>query len=113
MPVLLLFLLALSTAFGWALATSGPPVVPEADVTNPPIQIPEDGYTSSATCRACHPAQYASWHRSYHRTMTQVASADSVAADFDNVTVADVHGRPMTLTRSGRQFRAAFDDPDW
>src|SRR5437867_4685634 len=35
-------------------------------------------YVSSAACRACHPQQYASWHRSFHRTMTQVASPESV-----------------------------------
>ena len=41
-----------------------------------PIQVAEEGYVSSETCRACHPAQYASWHTSFHRSMTQVATAD-------------------------------------
>ena len=44
--------------------------------------------------------------------MTQVASPDTVVADFDNVTVVHVHGRPMTLERRGREFWATFDDPD-
>jgi hypothetical protein len=35
-----------------------------------PQKIDDQGYVSSDTCRACHPSQYASWHRSYHRTMT-------------------------------------------
>ena len=35
---------------------------------------------SSGACRACHPAETASWARSYHRTMTQRGSADTVLA---------------------------------
>src|SRR5262245_15701824 len=74
----------------------------EHEVTNRPNQVVEAEYTSSNSCRACHPSQYASWHGSYHRTMTQVAGPETVVADFDNVTVVHVHGRPMTLERRGR-----------
>ncbi|MEE2788907.1 MAG: cytochrome c3 family protein, partial [Myxococcota bacterium] len=52
-------------------------------------------YSSSRACRACHPSQYDSWHRSYHRTMTQPASPAAVLAPFD--------GR--TLTASERKYR--------
>jgi hypothetical protein len=45
--------------------------------------------------------------------MTQVASRDTVRANFDGVEVKDVHGRPMRLQRDGRRFFAEFDDPDW
>ena len=50
--------------------------------------------------------------------MTQVATPDTVVADFDGVTVDDVHGRPMTLDARGREFWAtstiptASDAPD-
>jgi hypothetical protein len=84
----------------------------EHDVSNRPNQVVAADFSSSSTCRACHPSQYASWHTSYHRTMTQVAGPDTVVADFDNVTVVHVHGRPMTLERRGREFWATFDDPD-
>jgi formate-dependent nitrite reductase cytochrome c552 subunit len=77
-----------------------------------PTQVAEDGYVSSDTCRACHPAQYESWHTSFHRSMTQVATPDTVRAGFDGVRVADVAGRPMLLQRRGREFWAEFDDPD-
>src|SRR5262245_55955390 len=60
-------------------------LVPEAEVANRPIQVPADGYVSSRACQACHPSQYASWHRSYHRTMTQVATPQTVAARFDDI----------------------------
>jgi hypothetical protein len=84
----------------------------EHDVANRPNQVVEADYTSSNSCRACHPAQYATWYGSYHRTMTQVANPETVVADFDSVTVSHVHGRPMTLERRGREFWATFDDPD-
>jgi hypothetical protein len=88
-------------------------VTPEQQIGYRPVQAPRDGYASSASCRACHPSQYASWHRSYHRTMTQLASPDAVVAGRDRVIVAEVPGRPMVLERRGNQLWAEFDDPDW
>jgi len=38
------------------------------------------GYATSDRCEACHPSQYHSWHRGYHRTMTQYATPASVHA---------------------------------
>lgn len=108
----LLFLL-LALAFGWAVVSGLGRTPPESTVTSRPIQVAEDGYTSSQSCRACHPDQYATWRDSYHRTMTQVAGPDSVRADFDDATVRDVHGGPMTLTIRDGRYRAAFADPDW
>lgn len=66
-------------------------------------------YAGSETCRACHPGQYASFRRTYHRTMTQVASPDSVRASFEGVRL-DFHGHPVTLARiSGRYFSTMPD----
>ena len=47
---------------------------------NRPIKVPAGGYVSSDSCRACHPGNYASWHDSYHRTMTQVAGPKNIPA---------------------------------
>src|SRR5688500_9421826 len=105
-------LVVLSLAIGIAGFVVRETRVPERSVTNRPNQVVEPEYSSSNACRACHPSQYASWRASYHRTMTQVASPETVVADFDNVTVAHVHGRAMTLERRGREFWATFDDPD-
>src|SRR5690349_4347418 len=85
---------------------------PERTVTNRPVQAPGDGFASSDTCRACHPGQYASWHGSYHRTMTQLATPDTVATSFDGVTVDAVAGEPIRLEQRGRELWAEFADPD-
>jgi nitrate/TMAO reductase-like tetraheme cytochrome c subunit len=112
MKVFLPVLLILSTALGFAAIGLREPRIPERQVTNRPIQVIDAGYSSSNTCRSCHPSQYATWHASYHRTMTQVATPETVVADFDGITVTDVHGRPMRLERRGEYFWAEFDDPD-
>jgi hypothetical protein len=75
--------------------------VPESAVAGRPIQLEGDGYVSSATCQACHPSQYASWHRSYHRTMTQLVTPGTVLAGVNGV-----------LERRGQEVWAEFDDPD-
>ena len=43
--------------------------------------------------------------------MTQVATPETVVADFDGVLVADVHGEPMRLERRGDELWAEFNDP--
>ena len=106
-------LLLASTGLGVALAITADRGVPESEVDNRPVQITGDGYVTSETCRSCHPSQYDTWYGSFHRTMTQVATPDTVRADFDGVRVAHTHGRPMWLERDGDEFWANFDDPGW
>ena len=85
----------------------------EADITERPVQIQTDGFVSSDACQACHPREYATWRASYHRTMTQVATPETVGASFDRVRVDQVNGRPMFLERRGRELWAEIDEPDW
>ena len=47
------------------------------------------GYVGSKACVECHKDEHASWHGTYHRTMTQVASRESVQADFNNVILTN------------------------
>jgi len=110
-PVLLL--LTASIVLGIATLTTQPGATPEIEISHRPIQVPDDGFVSSTTCKACHPNEYATWYGSYHRTMTQVATSDTVQADFDDVTVSEVPGRAMHLERRGTEFWAEFDDPGW
>ena len=44
-------------------------------------------FAGSKSCRACHVREYATWHQSFHRTMTQVATAETVIAPFDSRTL--------------------------
>ncbi|HEV8244151.1 MAG TPA: multiheme c-type cytochrome, partial [Polyangiaceae bacterium] len=76
-----------------------------------PGERPRQGYVSSNVCQSCHPSEYASWHRSYHRTMTQVASSKSVLAPFDG-THLEVDGRSIDLEQRGEEFWARLPDPD-
>lgn len=102
---------AAGLALGAAAVLTRAPATPEEQVAGRPIQVRTDGFVSSAACKACHPAQYDSWYGSYHRTMTQVATPQTVLADFDGVRVDDVHGAPMRLERRGDEFWAEFNDP--
>src|SRR5437660_812932 len=42
---------------------------------------------ASETCFKCHQDHYASWHQSYHRSMTREATPENLKADFENATV--------------------------
>ena len=53
---------------------------------NRPVAVLAQDYVSSETCRSCHPSNYDSWHASYHRRMTQVASTETVATELDGFT---------------------------
>lgn len=58
-------------------------VLPAEPVVNRPIEFLSNGYVGSDSCLKCHPSQHASWHDSYHRTMTQIADPEIVLGDFD------------------------------
>jgi hypothetical protein len=47
---------------------------------NRPVEVPAPGFATSQECRSCHPGNYASWHASFHRTMTQVARPGNILA---------------------------------
>lgn len=90
-----------------------PLVLPAAQAVNRPIVVPSGGYVGSASCRQCHEREYATWHDSYHRTMTQVVSPQSVAAakaPLDDAKI-EMLGVDFALVRRGDeyflQYRAA------
>ncbi len=94
---------------GFAVWTPGGDPALDAAV---PAALDEGGFVSSDTCRACHPDAYDAWHRSYHRTMTQRATPQTVLADFDDVTL-ESRGFTTRLARRGDEFWAELDDPLW
>ncbi|HVS16551.1 MAG TPA: multiheme c-type cytochrome [Thermoanaerobaculia bacterium] len=86
----------------WAAMALRDLPTPEAEVAGRPIAVPPEGYVSSSACQACHPREHATWHDSYHRRMTQVASRQSVVGDFDDVTL-HYHGFDYRLFWEGDQ----------
>lgn len=76
-----------------------------------PRIVVRDGYVSSSACRSCHPAEYASWHRSFHRTMTQDARGSAIAAPR-RPTRLELDGRGYELSPEGGAFEARMPDPD-
>jgi predicted CXXCH cytochrome family protein len=78
-----------------------------------PIALERDAARAvgSGACRACHPSEFASWHRSFHRTMTQVATPATVLGPWDG-TKLEVEGRSLELSRRGDELWARLPDPD-
>ena len=94
---LLLVLLLVGLAFSQDRSvTKTPPA-------NRPIQAQEGTYVTSNSCRACHPGNYASWHTSFHRTMTQVATPATLIAR-EPVTELEFGGRQYRLERTATKI---------
>lgn len=77
-----------------------------------PRQVTTGGFVSSTACRECHREQFDSWHGSFHRTMTQKATPETVVAPFDRVRLAS-RGREYNFSRKGEKFFVTMADPDW
>jgi hypothetical protein len=102
----------IGAAAGWLLVASlgalaSVATVRRASTAAPPIAFApalddRERYAGSDSCRACHPAAYATWHDSFHRTMTQRAGPESILASFDGRALDDA-GR-YRVEREGDAF---------
>jgi predicted CXXCH cytochrome family protein len=61
------------------------------------------GFVTSQQCRECHAHEYATWHASYHRQMTQVARPETVLGPFDG-TIVKSGGQRHRLVRKGDEL---------
>jgi len=104
--VLLVAAIAAAALLVWRPWTNPPPSV------NPQPEVASNGPITSETCRGCHPAQFDSWHRTYHRTMTREATPENVKGDFGNA-VHEYRGFTSRMTREGDAFFMTTLDPDW
>ena len=59
-------------------------------------------YKSSSTCRSCHPEEYNSWQKTYHSTMTQWASKETIISDWQGKLT--FQAREYKLFRKGDDF---------
>jgi predicted CXXCH cytochrome family protein len=79
-----------------------------------PIARADAGFVTSTACRACHPAEYSSWHDSYHRRMTQRAGTSTVAAEQlrqGGRLQVESNGRSVELFGRGAELWARLPDP--
>ncbi|MEO5718580.1 MAG: multiheme c-type cytochrome [Chthoniobacterales bacterium] len=86
---------AIVVAMAWSDSRQKAPVV-----TNRPVVVANGNYVTSNSCRACHPGNYASWHTSFHRTMTQIATPATLLPDVRDVELSFA-GREYKLSREG------------
>ncbi len=68
-----------------------------------------DDFIGADACRSCHPDHYESWARTYHRTMTQRVTPETVRGVFDGRTLK-YEGRSAQVLRRGDRFY--FDLPE-
>ena len=83
-----------------------PSVASRLEVYRPAVLVKETGerYSGSSACRSCHPSAYTSWYRSYHRTMTQVATPESVLGPFDGRVLVDTDRKYRVFKHNGGFF---------
>ncbi len=90
-------------ALGWGWVRSrevrtSPPVA-----VNRPVEKKTPGFITSDSCRSCHPQHHETWSHSYHSTMTQLPSAESVMGDFNDAE-AHFNGSAFRMTRKGGDY---------
>ncbi len=119
------WLLAVWLGLGWGCSREEPPTTPPnptAVETNAPqsTAAPDEfnsgqvreggpaGYVGSAACQKCHEDQFASWHRTYHRTMTQFATPATVQANFKDQTLTN-NGIRFGLSQHGEELRVRME----
>jgi predicted CXXCH cytochrome family protein len=76
-----------------------------------PIDLRGVEYVRSRTCVRCHPDHYASWSRTFHRTMTQLAGPEAVLGDFEDARYT-YGGVTSRFTRDGGRFFIETLDTD-
>ncbi|MDA1056009.1 MAG: multiheme c-type cytochrome [Planctomycetota bacterium] len=75
-----------------------------------PVAVAGDGYVGSSACQTCHRHESETWHDSFHRTMTQIASPTSVVGDFSGAELQHA-GAQYRLGRDQENCWVEFDAP--
>jgi len=111
-PLVGALVLAIVPLAGWATVRHLDGAERQHEIAQTVPQPARPEYATSERCEACHPSQYHSWHRGYHRTMTQYASPASVRGDFNNVAL-EGDGYNVRLSHRGDDFFVEMVDPLW
>ncbi len=105
---LLLAMIVSGAAVALATTSMRQPALPS------PVAQGAAGFGTSTACRSCHPAEYSSWHASYHRRMTQRAGTSTVAAPRlrqGGRLQIETTGRSVELFGRGAELWARLPDP--
>jgi predicted CXXCH cytochrome family protein len=62
------------------------------------------GYLASDDCRKCHEWNYATWHATFHRTMTREAEPQTVLGDFEDNNAITYEGIRAEMVREGERY---------
>lgn len=105
-----------AAVLGWLLGAAGLALAASSirepePVLDRPIEVNSQGYVSSNACQACHPAEYNSWYGSYHRTMTQAASVETLAGPLAGGVRVEARGAVYELEARGDEVWVEMDDP--
>ncbi len=77
-----------------------------------PIAREDHDWATSDTCRTCHADHYASWHRTFHRTMTQEATSKTVRGVFDGRKIRYWGATVRPIEKEGKYFFEYLDADD-
>ncbi len=111
MPLAVLLASILAVSVVWAVFSNRDRVKSQAELVQRLPAERDDHYASSNKCQSCHPGEYHSWHQTYHRTMTQPATPESVLGEFDGTTV-ESEGLAYRVYRKEDEFWAEMPDPE-
>jgi predicted CXXCH cytochrome family protein len=98
------FKTGLLLAFGVALAGALAMLLIQRTMLTQPFDPHQSRFVGSEACLDCHRDRHESWYATYHRTMTQEASAESVQGKFDGQALDYWGVRMRPLRASGRYF---------
>jgi predicted CXXCH cytochrome family protein len=70
------------------------------------------GYLESGDCRKCHETNYASWHATFHRTMTQEAGPESILGDFERDNTITYQGVRTDMVRENGGYWMKLTDTE-
>ena len=73
-----------------------------------PRTLGSTAYVSSQQCRQCHPSQYDSWSRTYHRSMTREANAQTILGAFDGRSLEYLGTTARMQRGAGGGFEMVF-----
>lgn len=76
-----------------------------------PAALAEPEFVGSEVCASCHSNEYTDWQGSHHQLAMQVATPETILADFDDASV-EYFGATSRMYRDGQRFVMQTDNKD-